>query len=117
MKPRTKERLMTAGTVLLICAVGLGTPGCASTPQSRAQRDAQRHFNSICTTDTDCEMHEQFGTTHREAPPKWKLWTSIGLGVVVAGYLYAQRSDSGADQRGIDVRTPGVGCVASGCAQ
>lgn len=123
MKPRTKDRLLTAGTVLLICAVGLATPGCStSPPQTKAQRDLQHYFTSMCTTDTDCEMHEQFGTKHsdrEDAMPRWKLWTTIGIGVLVTGYLYAQRSEAGAQQGvfGTDKSIQPVTCVANGCAK
>lgn len=116
MKSRTKDRLMTAGVVLVICACGLGMPGCATVEQ--------RHWDSICTTDTDCEMHEREGTRHRdrEALSGWKLWTAVGVGLLISGYAYAKKQDNGADQRGIDVHTPGVNCDVAGrpgggCAQ
>lgn len=131
LKTKTKERLITWGCVALICIGGISTSGCStlsplsplSPSQRSAQRSAQQYWDSICTTDSDCEMHHRQGTRHRNDEDSglrgWRLWTSIGIGVLVTGYLYAQRQDNGASSssRGIDVRTPGVGCVAAGCAQ
>lgn len=120
---RTKDRLMTTGTVLVICSLGLALPGCATSPLGvvRSQSQPQPQPQSLCHTDFECEMlQSKTGRRDRsgEGVPKWKLWTTIGFGVVAAGYLYAQRQSSGADQRdSLDVRTPGVTCVANGCAQ
>lgn len=95
MKTKTKDRLLTAGTVLLLCAVSVSLTGCATTtttPSTRVSADQ-------CTTDFDCEMHEARGTRHNNIP-RWKMWTSIGVGVVITGFLYAYKSDRGSDQRG-----------------
>lgn len=129
MNTRLKDRLMTAGTVLVICSMGVSLPGCAplgvvrSQSQSQSHSQTQSHIQSqsLCHTDFECEMlltKAGRRAREREGIYKWKLWTSIGFGVIVTGYLYAQRSSRGADQRdSLDVRTPGVTCAANGCAQ
>lgn len=115
MHTRTKDRLLTVGAVLLICAGGFSTPGC-STVQSRNSDDSLRY---VCTTDSDCELHERLGTVHREAPQRWKLWTSIGVGVLVTGFLYAHQQDHGGDQRdsSLNASIQPVTCIANGCAK
>lgn len=134
MNTRFKDRLMTAGTVLMLCSIGVSLPGCSTAPPlgvvrslnstSTSTSNNNSSLASKCTTDFDCEMHEARGDRHREAPPRWKLWTGIGFGVIVTGYLLARRQDQGGDQRGggIDVFTPGVNCDVAGrpgggCAQ
>ena len=114
MKTKTKDRLLTAGCVLLICAGAVSTPGCSTVP--RGEDDSLRY---MCTTDSDCEMHERLETKHHEAPARWKLWTSIGLTVLVSGYLYAHHQDHGGDQRGgsLNASIQPVTCADSGCAK
>lgn len=126
MKPKTKDRLMTAGTVLVICALGFTQGGCALAPQSQSQSQSQaqqqRHWNSVCTTDFDCEMHAAKGTRHSENEGwTWRKAALVVGGMLVAGYLAEKQLDNGgsssASTSTIDVKTPGVNCVANGCAQ
>lgn len=114
MRTKTKDRLMTAGTVLIICALGFTQGGCATTSTS----PVQHHWNSICTTDTDCEMHSRTRTRHSEWT--WKKVLGVAAGVVVAGYFYSQHKGDNRNSPSFnspDIRTPGVTCVANGCAQ
>lgn len=116
MHTRTKDRLLTAGAVLLICAGGFSTPGC-STVQPHNSDDSLRY---VCTTDSDCELHERLGTVHREAPQRWKLWTSIGVGVLVTGYLYAHSQHAGGagqQDSSLNATIQPVTCIANDCAK
>lgn len=127
LKQRTKDRLLTAGAVLLICAVGVVLPGCASTnAQAHTLRTSdgvpisitQVKAASICTTDFDCEMHERQGTRHSEWT--WKKVAAVVTGMLVTGYLMEREFNRGSGSSHtstIDVRTPGVNCIATGCAQ
>lgn len=151
MKSRIKDRWMTTGAVMLMGLGGVSLPGCGvngvnsrlpaggdqliiitSTSTSTSTsiitsthastHTVQQYWDSVCTTDTDCEMHARMGTKHKEAPPRWKVWTAIGFAVIATGYLYARKQAQGADQRGVDVYTPGVNCDVAGrpglgCAQ
>lgn len=121
MKTKTKDRLLTAGVVVVICAVGIVIPGCGSVPQ----RQFQPTTSVRCHTDFECEMLElehSNSTNGAQPQPRWKVWTAIGLSIAITGWFIAQRNSNGADQRGIDVRTPGVNCDVAGrpgggCAQ
>lgn len=122
MKPKTKDRLLTAGAVLVICAVGVVLPGCASTStnaQTHTLRTSdgvpisitQVKATSICTTDFDCEMHERTRTVHSEWT--WKKVAAVVAGMIVAGYVYDRldsRGHSGGSTKSIDVTTPRVDC-------
>lgn len=46
LKQRTKDRLLTGGVVLLICAMGLGVAG-------------GNHTRRQCHTDFECEVEQQ----------------------------------------------------------
>ena len=120
-KPKTRDRLLTAGAVLLICAGGFTQGGCTvvQSSSSSSVSQSQRHWNSICTTDTDCEMHSRTRTRHSEWT--WKKVLGVAAGVLITGYLYSQHDGDSSTMpmtsNGPDVRTPGVTCVANGCAQ
>lgn len=122
MHAKTKDRLMTAGTVLVICALGFTQGGCVLAPQSQSQREAQRYWNSVCTTDMDCEMHAAKGTRHSEGEGEGWTWRKTALvvgGVLVAGYFAEKQLDNsgGGNGSAIDIKTPGVNCAANGCAK
>lgn len=128
MRTRTKERLMTAGTVLLICSVGVSLPGCGTVSQSMTLHTSEgtpitiTSMDNVCTTDFDCEMHERKHTTHVEW--SWKRVIGIAAAVAVTGYLLSKDSGNGHGSSSItsvvpppNVPTPGVDCVATGCAR
>lgn len=96
MTRKTKDRLITAGTVLVICAVGLVLPGCGTL--NSTGNSARKPYYERCHTDMECEMESRSrrSSKNQHSQPKWKLWSSIAAGVLVTGYLYAQRQDSGA---------------------
>lgn len=124
MNRKTKDRLMTAGTVLVICSLGVSLPGCSTAVPFR-DRDPPvsivRIKDTQCTTDFDCEMHAQRGSTHIEW--SWKRVAGIAMAAVVTGYLLSHdghsSNTSSITSAGppTNVPTPGVNCVDSGCAR
>lgn len=132
MNSRTKERLLTGGAVLLICAVGVVLPGCASTQQPRSitlrTQDGVpitiTQSANTCTTDFDCEMHARRGDRH-SSEWTWKKVAGVVAGMVVAGYVYNRldaKGGGGGAASPITVPTPKVNCDVAGrpglgCAQ
>lgn len=126
MKLRTKERLLTGGAVLLICAVGVVLPGCSTTqPRSVVLKTEGgvpitiTQPRGTCTTDFDCEMHARSKTKPPHSEWTWKKVTGVVIGLVAAGYLYDRLDANGRDNRSsaVDIRTPNVTCADSGCAR
>jgi hypothetical protein len=137
MNTKTKDRLMTAGAVLLICAGGFVTSGCASTapigqtPIERASTSTGE-MRALCETDMECEMLERSrgsgrgrGSTAWSSNWSWRTISAIALSALVTGYAIAHDSGGGGNNSNaqkalvLDGRKSiqPVGCVAAGCAQ
>lgn len=111
-----KDRLMTIGAVALMSLGGFSTQGCTTVQPRNINTYYER-----CHTDMECELEERDLQRSTRRAVDWRKVGMIALGVVVTGMAVAYTQDHGDDPRsasqGIDVRTPGVGCVAAGCAQ
>lgn len=100
MTRKAKDRLLTAGTVLVICSMAVVLPGCATNPEAGGGQptSTRKPYHERCHTDIECKM-ESRSQQQEPSQSKWKLWTSIGIGVLVTGYLYAHEQDNGGDLR------------------